>query len=246
MADPVIDSGQVAAVLFDMDGVLTDTAATHMTAWTRLFDEALPQVDPDRDHDPFTPDDYRRLVDGRARIDGVVAVLTDRGIELPRGEIGDAPGTATAWALANRKNEYFHEAIEAGGVDNFPSSIAMLDAVRAKGVPTAVVTASRNRAEILESAGLADRFDAAVDGTDIEDLGLPGKPDPATFLEAARRLGAEPARAVVIEDAVAGVAAGRAGGFGLVIGVARHDDPDALREAGADAVVADLAEVKVR
>ena len=245
VGDPVIDSGAVDAVLFDMDGVLTDTAATHMTAWTRLFDEELPAVS-GRDQEPFTPEDYRRLVDGRARIDGVVAVLADRGIDLPLGSIDDPPGTGTAWALANRKNQYFHEAIEAGGVDNFPSSIALLDAVRARRVATAVVTASRNRAEILESAGLADRFDATVDGTDIEDLGLPGKPDPATFLEAARRLGTDPGRAVVIEDAVSGVAAGRAGGFGLVIGVARHDDPEALRDAGADAVVADLAEVKVR
>lgn len=242
----MIDTGRVAAVLFDMDGVLTDTAATHMTAWARLFDEALPALAPGRTHEPFSPEDYRRLVDGRARIDGVIAVLADRGIDLPRGDIDDEPGTATAWALANQKNRYFHEAIDAGGVDNFPSSIAVLDAVRAKGIATAVVTASRNRKEILESAGLADRFDAAVDGTDIEDMGLPGKPDPATFVEAARRVGVDPTDAVVIEDAVSGVAAGRAGGFGLVIGVARHDAPEALKEAGADVVVTDLAQVKVR
>lgn len=246
MSGPVIDATKVAAVLFDMDGVLTDTAATHMTAWARLFDEALPELAPGVAHEPFSPEDYRRLVDGRARIDGVVAVLDDRGIDLPRGDVDDAPGTGTAWALANQKNTYFHEAIDAGGVDNFPSSIAVLDAVRAKGIATAVVTASRNRREILEAAGLADRFDAAVDGTDIEDMGLPGKPDPATFVEAARRLGATPADAVVIEDAVSGVAAGRAGGFGLVIGVARHDAPEALEEAGADVVVTDLAQVKVR
>jgi beta-phosphoglucomutase family hydrolase len=246
VSEVVIDTGQVAAVLFDMDGVLTDTASVHMTAWARLFDESLPVLAPDDAHEPFSADDYRRLVDGRARIDGVEAVLADRGVHLPRGSVDDAPGTDTAWALANRKNDYFHEAIDAGGVDNFPTSVVVLDKVRAAGLRTAVVTASRNRADILVAAGLADRFDAAVDGTDIEDLGLPGKPDPATFLEAARRLGVTAEESVVIEDAVSGAAAGRAGGFGLVIGVARHDTPDALLAAGAHAVVSDLAEVKVR
>lgn len=246
MSEVVIDTGRMTAVLFDMDGVLTDTASVHMTAWARLFDESLPVLAPDAEHEPFSADDYRRLVDGRARIDGVEAVLTDRGLSLPRGSVDDDPGTDTAWALANRKNDYFHQAIDAGGVDNFPTSVVVLDKVRAAGLRTAVVTASRNRVDILVAAGLADRFDAAVDGTDIEDLGLPGKPDPATFVEAARRLGVSPAESVVIEDAVSGAAAGRAGGFGLVIGVARHDTPDALLAAGAHAVVSDLAEVKVR
>lgn len=246
MTQVVIDTEQVGAVLFDMDGVLTDTASVHLTAWARLFDEALPDLAPDTEHEPFSADDYRRLVDGRARIDGVQAVLADRGIDLPRGDLADPPGTDTAWALANRKNDYFHEAIATEGVDNFPTSVVVLDQVRAKGVPTAVVTASRNRVDILEAAGLADRFDAAVDGTDIEDMGLAGKPDPATFLEAARRLGVSPDAAVVIEDAVAGARAGRDGGFALVIGVARHDTPDDLLAAGAHVVVSDLAEVKVR
>jgi alpha,alpha-trehalase len=246
MSGVVIDTGRVAAVLFDMDGVLTDTASVHMTAWARLFDEALPVLAPDVEHGPFSADDYRRLVDGRARIDGVQAVLADRDIHLPRGTVDDAPGTDTAWALANRKNDYFHQAIASGGVDNFPTSVVVLDQVRAAGLRTAVVTASRNRVDILVAAGLADRFDAAVDGTDIEDLGLPGKPDPATFVEAARRLGVAPADSVVIEDAVSGAAAGAAGGFGLVIGVARHDTPDDLLAAGAHVVVSDLAEIKVR
>ena len=240
-----IDTATVSAVLFDMDGVLTDTASVHMTAWARLFDDALPVLAPDTDHPPFSDADYRRLLDGRPRIDGVEAVLADRGISLPRGATDDAPGTDTAWALANRKNGHFHDAIATGGVATFPSSIAVLDAVRAAGVPVAVVTASRNRLDILVAAGLADRFDAAVDGVDIEDDGLAGKPAPDTFLEAARRLGADPGRAVVVEDAVSGVAAGAAGGFGLVIGVARHDDPDELLAAGAHVVVADLADVTV-
>jgi trehalose 6-phosphate phosphatase len=241
----VIDTSAVGAVLFDMDGVLTDTASVHFAAWSRLFDEALPVLAPDVEHPPFSSDDYRRLVDGRARIDGVEAVLADRGVTLPRGVIDDEAGTATAWALANRKNAYFHEAIATGGVTTFPTSITVLDAVRDAGVATAVVTASRNRIDILAAAGLSDAFDAAVDGVDIEDQGLAGKPAPDTFLEAARRLDVEPGRAVVVEDAVSGVAAGRAGGFGLVIGVARHDDPQELLDAGAHVVVPDLADVKV-
>jgi len=241
----VIDTAQVGAVLFDMDGVLTDTASVHFAAWSRLFDEALPALAPAVAHAPFDADDYRRLVDGRPRIDGVEAVLADRGIALERGAITDPAGLTSAWALANRKNAHFHEAIAGGGVATFPSSIAVLEAVRAAGVPTAVVTASRNRADILAAAGLSDAFDAAVDGVAIEDQGLAGKPAPDTFLEAARLLGVRPDRAVVVEDAVSGVAAGRAGGFGLVIGVARHDDPDELLAAGADVVVADLAEVTV-
>lgn len=245
MTAAVIDTSQVAAVLFDMDGVLTDTASVHFAAWSKLFDTALPELAPDAAHAPFSADDYRRLVDGRARIDGVEAVLADRGISLPRGAIGDAPGVESAWALANRKNEHFHEAIATGGVTTFASSIRVLDAVRDAGVCCAVVTASRNRVDILAAAGLSDAFDAAVDGVDIEDQGLAGKPAPDTFLEAARRLDVEPGRAVVVEDAVSGVAAGRAGGFGLVIGVARHDDPDELLAAGAHVVVHDLAEVTV-
>jgi beta-phosphoglucomutase family hydrolase len=241
----VIDTTAMGAVLFDMDGVLTDTASVHFAAWAQLFDSALPELAPDVEHPPFSEDDYRRLVDGRARIDGVEAVLVDRGIDLPRGAIDDRPGTQSAWALANRKNEHFHEAIATGGVTTFPSSITVLDAVRDAGVRTAVVTASRNRVDILAAAGLSDAFDAAVDGVDIEDQGMAGKPAPDTFLEAARRLDVEPARAVVIEDAVSGVAAGKAGGFGLVIGVARHDDPAALLAAGAHVVVSDLVEVTV-
>jgi beta-phosphoglucomutase family hydrolase len=241
----VIDTAAVAAVLFDMDGVLTDTASVHFAAWSKLFDTALPELAPEVEHEPFSADDYRRLVDGRARIDGVEAVLADRGVSLPRGSIDDPPGLESAWALANRKNEHFHEAIATGGVTTFATSITVLDAVRDAGVPTAVVTASRNRVDILAAAGLSDAFDAAVDGVDIEDQGLAGKPAPDTFLEAARRLAVEPAHAVVVEDAVSGVAAGRAGGFGLVIGVARHDDPAELLAAGAHVVVSDLAEVTV-
>lgn len=241
----VIDTATVSAVLFDMDGVLTDTASVHFTAWSQLFDTTLPELAPGREHAPFSQEDYRRLVDGRPRIDGVEAVLADRGVTLPRGAIDDAPGVGSTWALANQKNAFFHEAVATSGVATFPTSVTVLDAVRDAGVPTAVVTASRNRADILAAAGLSDAFDAAVDGVDIEDQGLAGKPAPDTFLEAAKRLDVAPERAVVIEDAVSGVAAGAAGGFGLVIGVARHEGPDELLAAGAHVVVTDLAEVTV-
>jgi alpha,alpha-trehalase len=246
VTDAVIDTAAIGAVLFDMDGVLTDTASVHFAAWSRLFDATLPSLAPDDPRTPFSAEDYRRLVDGRPRIDGVEAVLADRGVTLPRGSIDDAPGTDTAWALANRKNELFHEAIASDGVTTFPSSIRVLDALRDAGVRTAVVTASRNRADILAAAGLSDAFDAAVDGVAIEDQGLAGKPAPDTFLEAARRLDVGPDRAVVVEDAVSGVAAGKAGGFALVIGVARGTDPDDLLSAGAHVVVTDLADVEVR
>lgn len=252
----LIDAGRLGAVLFDMDGVLTDTAGVHRQAWTRLFNSVLPELaglpeltglaeSASGDVRPFDEADYRRFVDGRARIDGVEAVLADRGIAVPRGEIDDAPGTATGWALANRKNEHFHEALADEGVTTFPTTVELLHAARASGLRVAVVTASRNRRDVLAAAGLSDAFDAAVDGTDIEDLGLPGKPDPATYLEAARRVGVDAARAVIVEDARAGVEAGRRGDFGLVIGVARHENAAELAEAGADIVVADLAEVAI-
>lgn len=241
----VIDAARLRAVLFDMDGVITDTAEVHRRAWTRLFDAAFPVLADGAGIRAFDEADYRRHVDGRPRIDGVEAVLADRGLLLPRGHQTDAPGTSTGWALANRKNEHFHEALVADGVTVFPTSVTLLAAVRAAGLRAAVVTASRNRRDVLATAGLDESFDAAVDGIDIEDEGLAGKPDPATFLTAARRVGVEPAEAVVIEDAVAGVEAGRRGDFGLVIGVARHDNADELHAAGADAVVTDLAEVSV-
>lgn len=232
----------VDAVIFDLDGVVTDTASLHAAAWKRAFDDFLeaqagggPPFDPDRE--------YRLLVDGRPRFDGAQAFLVSRGLELPPGAITDPAGYQSVWAVANLKNDAFRDLARQHGVKVFPAAMSLLHSLRAAGIRTAVVTASRNAPEILDAAGISGLFDTRVDGTDAAALGLPGKPDPATFLEAARRLNVSPSRAVVIEDAVAGVAAGNRGGFGLVVGVDRVGSRDNLLDAGAAIVVADLGEI---
>jgi alpha,alpha-trehalase len=188
--------------------------------------------------------DYKRYVDGKLRYDGVDSFLRSRGIELPWGDPEDAPDRETVCGLGNRKNELIGELLETEGVDVFDESIAWLRELRGAGYATAVVSASKNCERVLRAVGIAELFDARVDGVVAGELGLPGKPKPDTFLEGARRIGVEPARAIVVEDAVSGVQAGRAGGFGLVIGVDRTGEPDALREGGADLVVADLGELR--
>jgi beta-phosphoglucomutase family hydrolase len=234
------------AVVFDMDGVITDTARVHAFAWKRLFDEYLADhAGADVDRRAFSSEDYRRFVDGRARIDGVEAFLESRGATLARGQPDDSPEAGTAWGLANRKNRYFLDALAVEGPRPFGSSVDLVRALRSAGLGVAVVTASRNRSEVLSAAGIANLFEVHVDGVDAASLDLAGKPDPAVFLEAARRLGTDPVRTVVVEDALAGVEAGRRGGFGLVIGVDRSGRAEALLAAGADTVVADLDEVEV-
>lgn len=242
-----IDPERFDAVVFDMDGVITDTARVHFAAWRRLFDEFLAEAAPEStDRREFTHDDYLRHVDGRSRLDGIEAFLGSRGITLPSGTPDDEPGNGTVWALANRKNEHFLRTLSDEGVLAFESTLEVARSLISAGVRTAVVTASRNRAQVLKAAGADDLFDEHVDGIDAAELGLPGKPDPALFLEAARRLGVDPDRAVVIEDALAGVEAGRRGGFGLVIGVDRAGEHEAAFLAGgADVVVADLDAVYV-
>ena len=236
------------AVLFDLDGVLTNTAAVHAAAWKRLFDSFLKRH-AEATGKPFVPfdidSDYRLHVDGKPRYEGVKAFLESRGIQLPAGEPGDPPEAETVHALAERKDRYFLEELEQHGVETYASSIQLVHALREHDVATAVVSSSRNCAKVLEAAGIADLFDARVDGNDLVRLGLKGKPAPDSFLEAAKRLSVEPARAVVVEDSIAGVAAGRAGKFGLVIGVDRYGQSQALREAGADVIVNDLAQVRV-
>ena len=176
------------AVIFDMDGVVTDTASVHAAAWKRLFDEVLAARAPQAP--PFDPDaDYRRFVDGRTREDGVTAFLAARGIDLPRGGPNDPPGAETVSILAARKNRLFEEAIASNGVRAFPSTVALLGRLRRGGVRTAVVSASRNAADVLAAAHADELFDVRVDGGDAARLGLPGKPDPAMFVEAARRKG---------------------------------------------------------
>ena len=236
------------AVLFDLDGVLTRTASVHASAWKKLFDGFLEQR-ASQSGEPFVAfdidTDYPRYVDGKPRYDGVAAFLEARGIELPLGEPDDGPDVQSVCALGNLKDRYFLQHLEQCGVEPYEASIALVRELRAQEIKTAVVSSSNNCAAVLEAAGIAQLFDARVDGTDITRLELKGKPAPDAFLEAARRLGAEPSRAVVVEDATAGAEAGRAGRFGCVIGVDRRDQAQALRAAGADVVVTDLAQVRV-
>ena len=234
------------AVIFDMDGVVTDTASVHARAWKQLFDEVLTARAQADGSAPVMFDenlDYRRYVDGRSREDGVISFLAARGIEVALGEVGDPPERETVHGLAARKNRFFDAVITRDGVRAFPSTIALIQRLRAGGIRTALVTASRNAAVALAAVGADGLFDARVDGEDAAALGLPGKPDPALFLEAARRLDVAPGRAVVVEDATAGVEAGRRGRFALVVGVDRGGHRADLLTAGADVVVADLAEL---
>ncbi len=236
------------AVLFDLDGVLTRTASVHASAWKKLFDEFLGQR-AIQAGEPFVPfdiaADYPRYVDGKPRYDGVAAFLESRGIELPLGAPEDGQEVQSVRALGNLKDRYFLQHLEQQGAEPYESSIALVRELRAQEIKTAVVSSSKNCAAVLEAAGIAQLFEARVDGKDVTRLALQGKPAPDAFLEAARRLGAEPSRAVVVEDAIAGVEAGRAGGFGCVIGVDRGGHAKALREAGADFVVTDMAQIRV-
>lgn len=235
------------AVIFDLDGVITDTASVHRAAWKQMFDPWLARRGPrdGEDHRPFSDEDYYRDVDGKPRYDGVGSFLASRGISLACGRPRDPPTAETVCGLGNRKDELFLASLRDEGVAPFPSSIELLRRLRAAGSRTAIISASRNCVQVLEAAGIADLFDARVDGVDGDSLGLPGKPDPAVFLEAARRLGVDPGRAAVVEDALAGVEAGRRGQFALVIGIDRGGHGEELRARGADAVVGDLGAVRV-
>ncbi|MEV0084848.1 trehalose-phosphatase [Saccharopolyspora sp. NPDC050642] len=247
MAATSIDPLRHHAVLFDLDGVLTDTATVHAAAWKRLFDGYLAERTPApaEDHLPFTGDDYLRHVDGKPRVDGVRDFLRSRGIRLPLGSAGDAAGRETCHGLGKLKDGYFRDALDAQGVAVFDDAIALIESLHRHGVRTAVISASRNCAAVLERAGIAHLFGVRVDGVVAEELGLPGKPDPAVFFEAARRLGVRPSSCAVVEDSESGVDAARVGGFALVVGVARSDSPTRLLEAGADVVVSSLADVAV-
>jgi len=231
------------AVIFDLDGVVTDTAAVHARAWKALFDEVLPSL-PDEAGRPFDPvRDYRRYVDGRPREDGIRAFLASRGIRLLEDGPAGPGSPPTVAELAARKQAIFEGVLATEGVSAFADALALAHQLRANHIATAIVTSSRNGAQVLAAAGASGAFDERLDGTDALRLGLPGKPDPAMFLEAARRLGVAPARAAVLEDAAAGIEAARRGGFGLVVGVARSGRAGHLRAAGADIVLADLGKL---
>jgi beta-phosphoglucomutase family hydrolase len=242
----MIDRGGYEAVLFDLDGVITETSTLHAAAWKEMFDAFLRSWSTDHDQAfvPFDPEqDYRRYVDGKPRYDGVRNFLHSRDIDLPDGTPDDPPDALTVCGLGNRKNELVQTIMHERGVDAYPGSIRLLHHVRELGLKTAVVSSSKNCEAVIEVAGIADQFDVRVDGWDVEEGGIAGKPAPDTFLAAAAKLGVEPAKGVVFEDALAGVQAGRAGHFGLVVGVDRLQQADELRHHGADVVVEDLAEL---
>ncbi|WP_308197453.1 beta-phosphoglucomutase family hydrolase [Rathayibacter sp. VKM Ac-2928] len=232
--------GRAKALLFDLDGVLTPTADVHMQAWARLF---APYLESRGIAEGYTDADYFRFIDGRPRYDGVRALLASRGITLPEGSPSDDPALETVCGLGNRKNDAFNQTLAENGVAPYPGSLALVDAAIAAGVEVAVVTSSRNGVPVLEAAGIRDRFEVVVDGLLAARDAIAGKPAPDTYLHAAQLLGLTAAECVVVEDAHSGVAAGRAGAFGLVVGVDRGVGRDTLLEHGADIVVDDLAEL---
>jgi beta-phosphoglucomutase family hydrolase len=234
------------AAIFDMDGVVTQTAVAHAMAWKRMFDEYLHRR-AEREHEAFheftRAADYLIYVDGRPRYQGVQTFLQSRGIQIPYGNPADAPQAETICGLGNRKNELFNRSLAEEGVQVYDSTIRLIRKMLARDIAVGIATSSRNCVQILEQAGIADLFATRVDGMVSLALGLKGKPEPDIFTTACRDLGAEPRRAIVIEDAVAGVQAGVKGHFALVIGVARESNEQALQAAGADLVVSDLSKV---
>ena len=236
---PQVSDRRFAAALFDLDGVLTPTAEVHMKAWNRMFTDYFEAhgITP-----AYTDDDYFAYVDGKPRYDGVRACLASRGVQLPEGEPSDPAGAETICGVGNTKNNAFAAILREEGVEPYPGSVRLLDYLESLGTAMAVVSSSRNAPEVLRAAGLAHRFEVVVDGNVVASEGINGKPAPNMFELAAERLGVAGADAVVVEDALSGVAAGAAGDFGITVGVDRGAGADALRAAGADIVVGDLAE----
>ncbi|HXT88183.1 MAG TPA: beta-phosphoglucomutase family hydrolase [Trebonia sp.] len=236
----------VTACLFDMDGVITQTAKVHDAAWKEMFDDFLRSWSAAHGQQfvPFDPvHDYDEYVDGKPRLEGTASFLESRGISLPQGSESDPAGTETVWGLSNRKNELILAVLDRDGVQSYEGSVRYVTAVRAAGLRTAIVSSSANTEAVLKAAGVDSLFEVRVDHQVAESAHLHGKPAPDTFLEAARLLGVPAAKATVFEDALAGVAAGRAGNFGFVVGVDRVGQADQLRAHGADVVVEDLADL---
>ncbi|MFC2069321.1 trehalose-phosphatase [Chloroflexota bacterium] len=243
-----VDLNNITAVIFDTDGVLTDTASMHAQAWKQLFDEYL-KVYAERRGAEFQPfdavSDYLRYVDGKPRYDGVKSFLESRGISLPQGCPNDSPGLETVCGFGNRKNRYYLERLKKEGARAYSSSIRFIKQLKTHGIRTAVISASRNAEEVLESAGIRELFCVKVDGIDSDELCLEGKPDPAIFLEAAKRLDVKPRETIIVEDALSGVEAGQRGKFLLVIGIDRTGMGEELKKRGADIVVRDLSEIEI-
>jgi beta-phosphoglucomutase family hydrolase len=242
----VITKEKFDAVLFDLDGVLTDTAKIHAACWKKMFDDFLQKLAQEQG-EPFQPFDvaidYKHYVDGKLRYDGVRGFLESRGIHLPFDNPDDPESYASIRGLGNLKDEMVKEKIRQGEVDIYRDGVTLARHVRSLGLKTAVVSASKNCQAVLEAAGITDLFDVRVDGNLADEQELPGKPAPDTFLKAAELLKVEAKRTVVVEDAISGVAAGRAGGFGLVVGVDRKGDAQALKDHGADIVTPNLNEL---
>ncbi|WP_457099222.1 HAD family hydrolase [Microbacterium sp. P5_E9] len=239
-ADVPPDLTSYDAVLFDLDGVLTPTAEVHMHAWQTMFEElfAAWEIEP-----PYAERDYFEYLDGKKRYDGVASLLRSRDVELPWGDPSDAPEVDTVCGVGNRKNVVFARVLRRDGIAPYPGSIALLEVLEAAGTPVAVVSSSKNAEEVLEAAGIRDRFPIVMDGVIAERDHLASKPAPDVFVEAARMLGVDPARSVAVEDALSGVQSAVAGGFGLVVGVDRGVGADDLTAAGAHIVVQDLEEL---
>lgn len=231
---------EFGAVLFDLDGVLTPTAEVHMAAWSDMFNAYLTSRGAAAD---YTDEDYFRYVDGKPRYDGVRDFLASRDIVLPDGDPSDAPEAETVCGLGNRKNDAFNAVLERDGIAPYPGSLALVEQLAAAAVPMAVVSSSKNAPAVLEAADLTDFFPVIVDGNVAHAEGIAGKPAPDTYLRAAELFGVDADDAIVVEDAVSGVAAGAAGGFAHVIGVDRGVGEQELRDAGADIVVTDLGEL---
>ena len=242
---PVITPEKFDTVLFDLDGVITATDKNHFSAWKKLFDSYLQDISR-RDKVPFrefTYDDMLTYVDGRPRYEGIRCFLASREREIPYGDPGDPEDAETVCGLGNRKNRFFNESIETDGVVVFEGTVALIKSLRGQGIRIGVVSSSKNCPTVLRTAGLEDLFDVHFDGNSAARFKLRGKPNPDTYLKAAELAETDAARAVVVEDAISGVKAGRAGGFGLIIGVDRGDNAEALLENGADLVVRDLSEL---
>lgn len=235
-----MDWNQFDAALFDLDGVITPTAEVHMRAWEKMFSDYFTSHGV---NEPYTRGDYFTYLDGKPRYDGVRSMLAARGIALPEGSPEDAPTAETVCGLGNRKNQVFSDLLASEGVEAYPGSVKLVEALKARGMKLAIVSSSANAADVLAAAGLNSDFAVVVGGNEVTSHGLRGKPAPDTFEYAARQLGVDKTRAVVFEDALSGVAAGHAGSFGLVVGVNRGAGADRLLGAGADRVVDDLAEL---
>ncbi len=240
---------EISACLFDLDGVVTQTARVHAAAWKQMFDDYLARRAREKDEDlqPLRlPTDYVRYIDGKLRTDGVRSFLESRGISLPEGSPDDPSSAETIHGLGNRKNDLVADILDREGVEVYEGSLRFVEAVRDWGLRRAVVSASKNSRAALVAAGIEYLFEVRIDGVVAAQKGLRGKPAPDMFLAAAEALGIAPPRAAVFEDAEAGVEAGRSGGFGYVVGVDRIGNAESLRERGADVVVADLSELLVQ